>query len=274
MAKGDSLLNERHAELELLLLWEGRIGNTRVRDLYGLRIAAASNLLRSFREAYPDTCIWNSVTRAYEAAATLKPLASSGQLEDYCRVIARDTGERGAVSFRVRTDLTVVKPSVFSKLHMACEDGSAVEISYASMTNPKRQTRTVLPKALLQVGRRWHLRAYCLRTNEYRDFSLGRISTATLVELDPWPVHGPDDEWDTEVVLRLIPHPALSQEQQDLVRSEYMSAAAGRRLVVRGCLIPYVIQEIQAAVDVQTQMPPAYQLAIANVDDIRKWLFG
>ena len=274
MSKNDALLNERHAELELLLLWEGRIGNARVRDLYGLRIAAASNLLRTFRETYPDACTWNSVKRAYEAASTLKPLASPGQLEDYCRAIARDTGKKGAVSFRVRTDLTVVKPSVYSKLHMACQDGLAVEISYASMTNPKRQSRIVLPKALLQVGRRWHLRAYCLRANEYRDFSLGRISTAKLVELVDWPVLGLDHGWDTEVILRLVPHPALSQEQQEVVRSEYMSAAAGRRLVVRGCLIPYVIQEIQAAVDPQVQMPPAYQLAIANIEDIRKWLFS
>jgi hypothetical protein len=275
MAKGDSLLNERHAELELLLLWEGRVGNARVRDLYGLRITASSNLLRSLRGAYPDACTWDSVARAYKAAPGLKPAASSGQLEDYCRVIAREVGTpSGAASFRVRTDLTVVKPAVFSKLHMACQDGGAVEIGYASMTHPQRQDRIVLPRALVQVGRRWHLRAYCLRVNEYRDFALGRISTTKHAELDPMPAPGPDHGWQKEITLRLIPHPALSQEQQDVVRSEYMSTAAARRLIVRACLVPYVIQEIQAAVDLDTQLPPVYQLAIANAEDVRPWLFG
>jgi hypothetical protein len=37
--------------------------------------------------------------------------------------------------------------------------------------------------------------------------------------------------------------------------------------------VSYFIQDVRAAMDVKKQRPPDYQLAVANLDEVRPWLF-
>ena len=41
----------------------------------------------------------------------------------------------------------------------------------------------------------------------------------------------------------------------------------------RGALLPYLVQELRLALDVSKELPPEYQMAVENVNDVRKWLF-
>ena len=84
-------------------------------------------------------------------------------------------------------DLTEVQPTVFAVLQ-SITDQDGVAISYASMTNPGVRGRTVFPHPS-SIGRRWHVRAWCARRQDFRDFTLGRIRSAL-------PVHGyyPQDD--------------------------------------------------------------------------------
>jgi hypothetical protein len=38
-------------------------------------------------------------------------------------------------------------------------------------------------------------------------------------------------------------------------------------------LIGYFIQDVRAAIDTKSQQPPDYQLAVANIEEVRPWLF-
>ena len=82
-----------------------------------------------------------------------------------------------------------------------------------------------------------------------------------------------DKDWMTEVQVRLIAHPDLSPEQETLIRFEYFKDTAARVTTCRGSLVSYFIQDVRAAIDVKTQRPPEYKLAVANVKEMRPWLF-
>jgi hypothetical protein len=75
------------------------------------------------------------------------------------------------------------------------------------------------------------------------------------------------------VKVRVQAHPQLTPGQQDLVRFEYFDGTAARVHSCRGALLPYLVQELRLALDVTKELPPEYQLAVENVEEVRKWLF-
>ena len=44
-----------------------------------------------------------------------------------------------------------------------------------SFTTPDAETRLIAPHTLIYTGMRWHVRAYCEKNRDYRDFVLSRF---------------------------------------------------------------------------------------------------
>ncbi|NIA00872.1 hypothetical protein F2P46_35015 [Massilia sp. CCM 8734] len=104
--------------------------------------------------------------------------------------------------------------------------------------------------------------------------NLGRISKAALEPLaEAMPGAGADHEWNTFVQVRIAAHPALSQEQADVIRFEHFSGTASMTQTCRAALVRYFVQDVHAALDPLRQMPPEYQLAVDNIGEVRAWLF-
>lgn len=275
MARTNNLADQRLRDIEVLLLWEGQVGNARLRDIYGIGLGAASILIKAYREAFPDACLWNSVERVFEAVPeSLSARLSEGRVSDYAELLARTRSSNESVTYDAHVDLTSVTAGVFSNLHRACSRGLCVEITYASMTTPEPQTRLLFPKQMVQAGRRWHVRGFDLRTNQFRDFTLGRIISVADVN-EPWPDNAPSDHaWETTVEFHLVPHPALSQAQAKVIRREYMNGAAARVVRCRGAMVSYVLQELRVAVNPLVETPPSFQLALVDDKPVRPWLFS
>jgi hypothetical protein len=66
--------------------------------------------------------------------------------------------------------------------------------------------------------------------------------------------------------------PSRSNESSGL-RTEYFAAAQARRISTRAALVPYLIQDLRAAIDRQKEHPPDFQIEVANLTEIRPWLF-
>jgi hypothetical protein len=270
---------QRLRQLELLLRWEGQIGNARLRDLLGLSSIRASQWLREFREAEPRWVLWNSVTRSFHATSEFyrhKILDMTESLGQYLSLVglpsAKDADSKDVV-VAAFPDIFTPNPHIFAVLSSAARLGRMVEITYRSMREPTPHKRIISPHSMVHAGRRWHVRAYSELNNQFRDYALGRISGATLLPQVAEHLREDDKDWMTEVPVRLIAHPDLSLEQESLIRFEYFNSTAARVTTCRGPLVQYYIQDVRAAVDVKTQRPPEYQLVVENVKEIRQWLF-
>lgn len=274
MARTSTQADQRLRDIEILLLWEGQVGNTRLRQLYEIGVGAASVLIKAYREAFPGWCEWNSIERVFEAVpGAIRPTLSAGAVTDYAELLQRCQDRGNDVTFDGHIDLTCVSAQIFSVLHRACARRLPVEIAYASMSTPEPHPRQIFPQKLVKAGRRWHVRAFDLKSMEYRDFALGRIASAKKGAAT-WPSEAPaDDAWNTEVTFQVIPHPELTQAQATVIRVEYMGAAAARRISCRAAMVQYVIQELRIAVDLEAERPPAFQIALASAKPIERWLF-
>lgn len=269
MAKMPVLRDHRFRVMEAVLQWEGEIRNARVRHLFDLQPVQASRLLGEFREK------WGSAIHEDSRAKVLRAnnaFSADVPLEEYARyVFSAPTEDDCLVDARVSLDR--VQPATFAALRMAARSQKGVVIKYASMTTPDSTPRTIFPHSLVLVGRRWHARAWCLRHQDFRDFVIGRISAITPTQ-EPAPFGKEDDkDWNTEVVIRLGAHRALTPEQQQVIRREYFANTQARRIKVRACIAQYIVQDLRAATDPSREIPPAFQLEVTNFAEIAEVLF-
>lgn len=259
----------------------------RLMDLFDLGANWASVWIREFREEHPDWLSWDTKTRSFHAtpaafkawrASDPRRLADASSLARYLALVGLpyaatsiEPGEGGLLA--AFPDLSTPSPQHFSVISEAIRVGRAVQLTYRSMQNPEPHQRIISPHNLIRAGRRWHVRAYCDTRQDFRDYALGRIVEAKLLPAPATRGEQDDKAWLTGVRVRLVAHPDLTLEQESLIRFEYFGNTAARVETCRGALVSYFIQDVRAATDVKKQRPPDYQLAVANLEEVRPWLF-
>lgn len=272
-------LQQRHALLSCLAIWEGRLTNRRLRELFDISSVRASEWIREFRDNHPGWLDIETKTKSFIATmvAYSESSAPAASLAQYLSLVGLPNTPSVIASpqaiWSAFPDLSPPDPRIFSAISIAIRDKTEAVITYRSMREPQPHQRTISPHNLVRAGRRWHVRAYCTETDDFRDYSLRRIQNVTLRNSPALKYEADDIAWNTTVEVRLIAHPALSVEQQNLIRFEYFNEMTVRRDTCRGALVTYFIQDVRAALDPAKQRPPDYQLAVENVDELQPWVF-
>ncbi len=272
--------------LEAILLWEGRLNNARLRELFDLKGIRASGWIREFREAHPDWTQWDSITKSFHAteeAYRVGPSTGEGKygiassLAQYLALVGLPLTSLDSSPHRgpwaAYPDIAVPSPRIFASISEAIRLRRAVEITYMSMREPTPHKRIVSPHSLVQAGRRWHTRAFSSEHQQFRDYALGRIVSAKILNQTAEKLEAEDTAWVSQVQIKLIAHPDLSKDQEAVIRFEYFQNTSARVETCRGALVNYYIQDIRAATDTVKQKPPEYQLAVSNMDEVKPWLF-
>ncbi|HQS58743.1 MAG: hypothetical protein B7Y56_10820 [Gallionellales bacterium 35-53-114] len=269
---------QRLRQLELLLRWEGQIGNARLRELFGLSSIRASQWLKEFRDAHPRWTKWNSITRSFHATYDFhrhKSPDTADALNQYVELVGLPSAmkaENDQVLVAAFPDITMVNSQIFSILTNAARIKHQVEITYCSMREPKPHKLIISPHSVVRSGRRWHVRAYSELSQQFCDYELGLITSAVPLSQPAIFLIEADTDWMTNVPVRLIAHPDLSEDQQLVVRLEYFRETSSITVSCRGPLVKYFIQELRVATDVKNQCPPEYLLTVWNIKEMQKWV--
>ena len=285
MVRGE-VNQQRLTLLASILLWEGRLNNARLREIFDLSSVRASEWIREFRDTYPGWTEWNSKTRSYHA--TMKAYRSDGSgeqrkqsdatsLSQYLGLVGiphsvTEPSQSRAI-WAAFPDLSVPSPRTFALVSEAIRERQTLQITYRSMREPTPHLRVIAPHSLIRAGRRWHLRAFSSTNQDFRDYALGRVEKVERLDSPAERTEKDDRAWMTKVPVRLVAHPDLTPEQEALIRFEYFNNTAARVDTCRGALVSYFIQDVRAAVDPAKQRPPDFQMAVANIEEVRPWLF-
>ena len=256
--------HDRLCGIELLLLWEGRLTSARYRELFPVHVTQASRDFSAYRDIAPDNIQRAWGTKSYAPGPFAKPVLTGGFFAEYAHLVGLANAGRRVTQVPVEDIApahTLIKPEHFRVLHQAMANGTGVQIDYASLSNPRLHSRTIFPHALIHAGTRWHVRAWCVMRQDYRDFNLSRIRGADAAA-QAAPPPGPDEAWEMIVPLRLIAHTSLSVAQQKVVREEFFRGTTALVLDCRAALLPYVVQAYGAAMDPVAQTPPQYLLEV------------
>jgi predicted DNA-binding transcriptional regulator YafY len=274
----------RYRFIETLALWEGRLTTRHLCDTFGIgRQQASKDINNYIREVGPGNLEYDKYLKGYKPTEAFKPKVTMGLADEYLHLMARNNALMNvfeSLSLNVANvevlSLPVrdVKPEVLRPIMQAARQQKRLEVDYVSLNRPDREGRIIVPHTLVYSGLRWHVRAWCEKNAEYRDFVLSRFRG--IPDIMEESEHGVDDdtEWNQTVIVRIVPDPRLNSEQREVVEADYGMEDGVLEVSTRAKLVPYVLQLLHIEPNSLAEDPTAQQIVVQNRDELAPWLFG
>ena len=274
----------RYRYIETIALWEGRLTTRHLCDTFGIgRQQASKDINNYIREVGPGNLAYDKYLKGYKPTPDFTPRVTQGLADEYLHLTARNNElmnmfESLALNVANVEVLSVpvrdVKPEVLRPIMQAARQQRRLEVDYVSINNPDREGRIIVPHTLVFTGLRWHVRAWCEKNLGYRDFVLSRFrDIPEIMDVSP---HGIEEDtgWNTRVRIRIVAHPRLSTEQQQVVQVDYGMLNGALEIETRGRLVPYALKLLHIDPQEALDDPTAQQIVVQNRAELEPWLFG
>lgn len=261
--------------VELLLWWRGWVGRADLTEGFGISAAQASGDLQRYAELNPGALVYQTRRKRYEGTPEMRCVLHGPRLEEAVwlfhggevpvwgqrPVIAATGDQRPVIAATVDVFQPLVRrasPEVERRVFLAMEQGRRVRVRYASLSSSRAEWREIAPHALGHDGYRWHVRAWCLRNDDYRDFAPSRMEEAE------WPgeefaLPVGDDAWERIETLVLVPHAGLTAEQRRAIELDYGMKKGRLAVKVRAAMREYFLAHCRIpVVDAQGNPRPQH----------------
>lgn len=266
--------------IDFRLRWDGRLNRSDISDFFGVSTPQASLDIARYLEMVPGNARYDRKERTYIATEGFDSLFPSSQPQKYLSdLLMQAYGVLGrGESFLGWTPPVAVAPTPVRTLNAATliallgamRRGSALGMTYQSMTSLVPKTRVVSPRGFGHDGHRWHVRAFCHLEQGYRDFVIARILSLGLEQAPP--SNPPEDvEWETMVPLVLAPNPGLPEAHRRVIELDYGMANGELRFECRRALLLYVVHNLGLD-NVEGKNPKVQQIVLRNRSEIEALL--
>jgi predicted DNA-binding transcriptional regulator YafY len=274
----------RYRFIETIALWEGRLTTRHLCDTFGIgRQQASKDINNYLREVGPGNLEYDKFLKGYKPAPGFEPKVTQGLADEYLHLMARNnelTNVFESLSLNMANvevlsqPVRDVKPQVLRPIMQAARLQKRLDVDYVSINNPDREGRIIVPHTLVYTGLRWHVRAWCEKNLEYRDFVLSRFRDIPEIMDDS--EHGVtgDTQWNTSITIRIVPDPRLRRDQRDVVEADYGMENGALEVSTRCKLVPYALKLLHIDPKEELSDPTAQQIIVENRAEVLPWLFG
>ncbi len=274
----------RYRFIETISLWEGRLTTRHLCDTFGIgRQQASKDINNYIREIGPGNLEYDKFIKGYKPTDQFSPQVTQGLADEYLHLMARNNElsnvfDSLSLSLANVETLSVpvrdVKPELLRPIMQAARQKKRLDVDYVSIGNPDHEGRIIVPHTLVHTSLRWHVRAWCEKNQEYRDFVLSRFrGTPELMDESEHGVEG-DVAWNTTVTILIAPDPRLSAEQQSVVERDYGMEKGVLEVITRAKLVPYALKQLHIDPKEVLDDPTAQQIVVTNLHEVKDWLFS
>lgn len=274
----------RYRLIETIALWEGRLTTGHLMQSFGISRQQASKDINSYLADYaPGNVDYDKHIKGYVPSRQFSPLFIDDSASAYLHLLNQNS-ERAphieglALAYAHTEVLNVpdrsVRPEVLRPLLRACREGLRLECDYVSLANPVAETRLIAPHTLVYTGMRWHVRAYCEKNRDYRDFVLSRFRGELDVLGESDQGCDADDGWNREVEVVIEPDPRLKPDQRSIIELDFGMQGGRLKVATRGALVQYVLQRYQIDPHKVQTKASAQQIVVSNLDELSIWLYS
>jgi len=273
----------RYRLIEIIVFWEGRLTTNHLIDTFGIGRQQASKDINNYNNKVGvGNLVYDKFLKGYKPTPQFKPAVTSGTADEYLHLLNRNndlsqtfdtlplaTGNTEILHVPVRN----IDPSIIRAIVTAARQQKRLDVDYVSVNNPNREGRVIAPHTIVHTGLRWHVRAWCEKNQDYRDFVLSRFrGVPDIMDLSE---HNIDDDtsWNTPVTIKLKPDTRLSREQKAVIARDYGMTNGVLKIATRGSLVQYALQQLHVDDKLLQGKPSAQQIIISNYSDIQTWLF-
>ncbi|AQT59710.1 YafY family protein [Cellvibrio sp. PSBB023] len=277
-----TITHQRFQLLELLAYWEGRVNAKDLESYFKLSRQQSSADINRYKQQLPNNLHYCTSHKAYLPTATFTPRYISTRPDEYLHWFHSghlSTGERQlpvygiSLSENLQLPARKIAPEIMRGLVAAMRQQKRIDVDYVSLNNPNREGRTIAPHSFINTGLRWHLRAWCEKSEDYRDFVLSRFRGVPLLRDKTQHTTEQDYGWNTLVTIILQPDPRLSPAKCEVLENDYQMQNGQLHITTKGCLVQYLLREMQVSTKMLDGTPEAQQLICVNLLDIKEWLF-
>lgn len=273
---------ERRLEfIDYRLRWERFLNRSDLTAFFGISVPQASLDLSEYSKRAPGNLEYDSSTKVYGPSSTFQPAFSSSALarylEDLLRVTTNPEVPYGSFLGWHPPVATVPRPwrrldaDTVITVVRAIREFQGMKIRYQSFSGPSPSVRTVTPHALVSDGYRWHMRAYCHKNGDFRDFLLSRVLKIEGADKDENRSQD-DDAWHRIVRLVLTPHPDLEDTHRIVIELDYGMENGECVLECRQALLFYALQQLGLLDEGGTKTAKMQQITLKNREELAEFL--
>jgi len=238
---------ERLSHIDFKLYFLGQLRRADVVDRFETGPAGATRDIALYRDIAPENMEFDGTTKTYRPSETFVPLFEHGP-QRVLTALSQGFGEgigdqlQPMIRCEIPAALTLPKMSVLAPITRAIHRGKAVRLGYTSVETGHTE-RVIVPLALVDIGLRWHVRAYCRLRQEFRDFVFTRMDDPVVIEdSQVKPEESPDQDvqWSRIIELDLVPHP--SHKRPEIIAMDYPMVDGVMRVKVRAANAGYMLR--------------------------------
>jgi len=272
----------RYRMIEIIALWEGRLTSKHLQNAFGIGRQQASKDINEYRtNIAPNNLVFDKQLKGYVPSEQFSAVLTKGEINEYLHMLNTKSDLMTQLENldlpQAHTEIVsplvrVVNAEIVRSIVIASRDQQRIEIEYMSL-NSDKDYRNIAPHTLVFNGYRWHVRAYCEKSGEFRDFVLSRITNI-------YDFVGPSDfsikndlAWNTKVEILIKPDGRLNRAQQKVIAADYGMTDNCLKLESRGAMVEYLLQFLRIDTKEIRADPKSQQVIIENLDELKQWLF-
>ncbi|OBT29317.1 transcriptional regulator [Vibrio cyclitrophicus] len=272
----------RYRMIEVIALWEGRLTTNHLIKSFGIGRQQASKDINTYLvEIAPDNLVYDKQLKGYKPSDSFAPKLTSGHADEYLHILSRS--EDMTVTFNeldmgfenttmVRPVTRNITPEILRPLVQAIREKKRVDLSYTSLKNGEEVERIISPHTLVCTPLRWHVRAYCEHSEDYRDFVLSRIRGVPALETKKIKGKEQDELWNTHLSIKLIPDSRLTEAQAKVIAHDYGMDKGTLTISTNAALVRYVLDAYNIDINVLNSNPKGQQIILGNFEELRPYL--
>lgn len=271
LAQAPRSQKERLAFIEARLYFLGELRRQDVAQRFSVASVQASRDLSLYKQLAPENLDYDYRVRTYQPSDKFKRIFELST-ENVLWWLKSGLGDGlpnppGLLTETVNT-LGTPDAEILAQVTRAIYQRKVLEIRYLSLSS-EYKTRQIASHALVDSGKRWHVRAFDRENNRFSNFVINRIQFARALEenIAEREQAAADDQWSQLVHLSLIPHPKITH--QAAVEADYRMK--GRRIETscRAAVAGYMLRRwgVDCSAD-RSLNPKDYHLALQNIESL------
>jgi hypothetical protein len=267
---------ERRLEfIDFRLLWEGHLNRADITAFFRISVPQASLDLAKYQEIAPDNMVYDRTQKAYIPSSDFKPVFANFDSNHYLNeLIGRENGILAPTESFIGWVPPVaslplparkVEPEILIDLIRAMQKQQTLVVDYRSMAS-EAAIRTLLPTAFAHDGHRWHIRAYCFKSEMYKDFVLGRFFQ--IIEAITSPASIPQDaEWDSFIDVVIGPNPNYDTNKRLAIEHDYQMTNGEAKIRVRKAQLYYLNRRLNLDIKENVSTDDRQQIVMLSIED-------
>lgn len=263
----DYICQRRFHFIELIVHWEGRLTTNHLQKHFAISRSSASNIIQDYVRFHPDFLRYNSSLKGYQATEYFNPCLNELDLSAYLKIAKQSEYTVSLQQFTwLNSPLADIAPKKVRGVLQALNSQLRVDVGYASVSSPDFEARIISPHNLVFDGMRWHVRAYCEKNRDFRDFVLTRFNGEYEFEGNAEYDQSHDTLWQTQLDVVIEPDPRLTPERAHIIALDHQmtkqpNGRYQRTLNVRAALLLYLLKQLH--LDSYQAKPEAQQIILS-----------